>query len=106
LRNPNVIAEIEQRREEYAQLTKITKQRVVDGMLESIDMAKSIAEPATMLKGWTEVGKMHGFYEPQKHEINLNAQHEIRVRQLQQLPDEELMKLAQGETIEGEYSEQ
>lgn len=85
--------------------TTLTRLDVLDGFLESIDMAKTMAEPSTMIAGWDKVAKMMGFYEPQviKHEVSVNGQ--VMVKKMESMSDEELLALIEQHrtpAIEGE----
>ena len=48
----------------YAEAAQATKIDVMAGLKEAIDMAKLMSEPATMIAGWREIGKLCGYYEP------------------------------------------
>ena len=104
MRHPKVERAIAERRAEYAVASQVTKKRVIDGFLESIEMAKIKADPLTMIAGWREVGKMCGFYEPTKAKIEVSVQGQVLLQRLNGLSDEELLKLAEGDpnVLEGD----
>ena len=104
MRHPKIERAIAERRAEYAAASRVTKKRVIDGFLESIEMAKIKADPLTMIAGWREVGKMCGFYEPTKAKIEVSVQGQVLLQRLNGLSDEELLKLAEGDpnVLEGE----
>lgn len=88
-------------RQKYAQASDMTRRRVVDGILEAIDMAKAKQDPAVMISGWKEVAKICGLNEPQKVQIDINAS--VTTEHLRSLSDAELARLlAESEAIEGE----
>lgn len=97
MQKPEIILAARQRRDEYAQLSKITKDRVTQGFLDAAEMARLQADPASMTKAWIEVAKLHGLYEATKVELNINAKHEVIVKNLQSMSDEELLAMAEGE---------
>ncbi len=104
MRHPKIERAIAERRAEYAVASQVTKKRVIDGFLESIEMAKIKADPLTMIAGWREVGKMCGFYEPTKAKIEVSVQGQVLFQRLNAMSDEELLKLAEGDpnVIDGE----
>ena len=104
MRHPKVERAIAVRRAEYAAASQVTKNRVIDGFLESIEMAKIKADPLTMIAGWREVGKMCGFYEATKAKIEVSVQGQVLIQRLNAMSDEELLKLAEGDpnVLEGE----
>lgn len=89
----------------YEEASSMTRKRVMDGLLEGIEMAKLMAEPASMIAGWREVGKMCGYYEPRKAKIEINVSGNVTVKQLESLPDHELLKLVRGEVEDVEFEE-
>lgn len=104
MQHPKIERAIAERRAEYAAASQVTKKRVIDGFLESIEMAKIKADPLTMIAGWREVGKMCGFYEPTKAKIEVSVQGQVLLQRLNGLSDEELLKLSEGDptVLEGE----
>ena len=106
MKHPKIERAIAERRAEYAAASQVTKKRVIDGFLESIEMAKIKADPLTMIAGWREVGKMCGFYEPTKAKIEVSVQGQVLIQRLNALSDEELLKLAEGDpnVLEGEVT--
>lgn len=106
MRHPKIERAIAERRAEYAAASQVTKKRVIDGFLESIEMAKIKADPLTMIAGWREVGKMCGFYEPTKAKSRFRCGERKLVQRLNAMSDEELLKLAEGDpnVLEGEVT--
>lgn len=101
----NVQAALAKSRSQNEAAVLMTKKKVMEGFLESIEMAKSKGDPFVMIAGWREVAKMCGYYEPIKHKLEIDAKGQIIVQRLQTLTDAQLVQLAQGESsdiIEGE----
>lgn len=86
LKMPNVQKLIRQYQQEYAEASKLTKQRVIEMQLEAYDMAKLMADPSAMSKAAREAGLLCGFYEPTKIEITNAAGR----KKVEQLSDDEL----------------
>jgi len=91
-------------RAEFAKETGITKQAVLQGLMEAADMAKLLADPMAMVRAWSEIGKMMGHYAPEvkKHLHGLDKESRDA---LKALPDDQLHRLAKGTIIEGEFEE-
>lgn len=75
----------------YEQAAQMTRKKVMDMLVESYDMAKMAAEPASMVSAAREIGKMCGYYEPQKIKI----EHSLAdgVSRMDRLSDEDLMEV-------------
>lgn len=101
--HPKIKRAIAERRAEYAIASRVTKKRVVDGFLEAIDMARTKADPLTMVAGWREVGKMCGFYEPTKTKVEVSVNGRVVVDRLNSMSDEELLRvISDGSVIDGD----
>jgi hypothetical protein len=85
-----------------ARMAGVSRQDVIDGMKEAIEQAKLLAEPMAQIAGWREIAKMLGFYAPEVKEFRLTGSQEAKVKEMQRLTDDELLRLAEGEVIEGE----
>jgi phage terminase small subunit len=81
----------------YEAAAQMTRQKVMDGLLEGVALAKLVSEPASVIAGWREIGKMCGYYEPVKRQIDINLSADVTVRRLEALSDTELLKLVKGE---------
>lgn len=95
---PNVLKAYHAEKVLYETASQMTRKRVMDGLLEAVEMAKLMAEPASMVSGWREIGKMCGYYEPTKIQVDVNVSGEVSVRQLNAMTDAELLKLIKGPT--------
>lgn len=74
----------------------MTRQKVMDGMLEAIEMARMMAEPSSMIAGWREIGKICGYYAPVEHRVKVDVSGNVIVDRLNSLSDAELLKIIQG----------
>ena len=74
----------------------MTRKKVMDMHLEAFEMAKLMAEPASMVSAAREIGRMCGYYEPVKHTVDVNVKGEVAVRQLNAMSDSDLLKLITG----------
>jgi phage terminase small subunit len=106
LQSPSVKRAITDARLEYARVSGQTKQKVIDGFAEAIDMARIKADPIAMIAGWREIGKMCGFYEPVKTKVEVSVSGQVMLSRLNSMTDQELLALVDGsiEALEGEFS--
>lgn len=95
VQQPNVLALKSKYEAEYRQSVMMDRQQVMEGLKESIDMAKLMSEPATMIAGWREIGKLCGFYAPVEQKIKIDVSGDVTMRTLNQLSDAELLELIQ-----------
>ena len=77
----------------YEEASQMTRKKVMDGLLEGVEMAKLMAEPASMISGWREIGKMCGYYEPTRHKVDINVTGNVVMERMNRLSDAELLKL-------------
>lgn len=105
MRNPKVLDAIAEERLEYAKASQMTKQKVIDGFSEAIDLGRIKGDPIAMIAGWREIAKMCGFYEATKTKVEVSVQGKVLIDRLNTLSDQELIALAQGDpsVLEGEF---
>lgn len=75
---------------------QMSRQKVMNGMLEAIEMAKLMAEPASMIAGWREIGKLCGYYAPVEHKVKMDITGNIVLDKMNSLSDAELLKIISG----------
>ena len=104
---PKIQEALRYQHRKYEKATQLTRKKVMDGMLEAIDMAKMQADPKTMVSGWRELGLMCGYYAAEKKVIDINITAKRAVDKLEALTDAELLEMIENdsETIEGEFAE-
>ena len=90
---PNILALYHEEKRLYEEAAQMTRKKVMDMFIEAYDMAKLMSEPATMVSAAREVGKMCGYYEPTKTQVNVTLNGQVNVAQLGRLSDEELLKI-------------
>lgn len=98
IRMPNVIKVYEREKALYEAACQMTRKKVMDMQLEAFQMAKLMAEPSSMVSAAREIGRMCGYYEPVKHQIDVNVKGEVTVRQLNNMSDADLLKFISGGT--------
>ncbi len=103
---PLVQAELAQMYGEARKKANVTRDDVLAGFQEAINDAKLAGDPATQIKGWTEIGKMCGFYAPEERKITVDITQTELLKQIDSMSTEELLELAEQdslEVIEAEY---
>jgi len=90
---PNVLALRNKYAAKYEEASQMTRKKVMDGLLEAVEMAKLMSEPATMVSGWREVGKMCGYYAPVEHKIKIDVSGNVVLDRLNSMSDAELLKV-------------
>lgn len=93
--------ELAKARDEMKNATGITREDVLAGLQEAAMFAKLMADPQAMVRAWSEIGKMLGFYAPEVKKVEHNFGKETR-EVLRNMNDQELLQLAKGRVIEGE----
>jgi hypothetical protein len=87
---PNVQREIAKYQEQFRAASELSKKDVMDMLKESFDMAKLMSEPSSMVSAAREIGKLCGYYEPKKIDINVAVGGRI---QYEQLSDADLFRM-------------
>lgn len=100
MKNSKIQHALAAEREKTAKTNEMTKKKVIDGFKEAIDMARTQAEPNTMINGWREIGRMCGFYEPTKTDIRVSVEGKALLKQIEQMDDQQLLEeLGEGEDV-------
>jgi hypothetical protein len=60
-----------------------------------------MSEPATMIAGWREIGKICGHYEPKKISVDLSINGQLVLDRMDKLSDRELIDIIQKARTEG-----
>jgi Terminase small subunit len=101
MRQPKIQDGIRVERTKYEHAGNMTRKKVLDGLAEAIDIARTTSEPASMVAGWREVAKICGYYAPETKRLELSVAGSIHVSQLENMTDDELVKaIIEGQSIE------
>lgn len=95
VQQPNVLVLKSKYEAEYRESVMMDRRQVMEGLKESIEMAKLMSEPATMIAGWREIGKLCGYYAPVETKVKVDISGDVTMRTLNQLSDAELLDLIQ-----------
>lgn len=108
IKMPNVLKVIDAERRAFEEENAMSRRKVMDMLLESYDMAKLSAEPASMVSAAREIGRLCGYYEPRKVQLDVTVQGSIAMGRLNALSDAELLRLIEsggsGTLLEGPES--
>ena len=102
MNSETVREEIAKARAQLTDLTQIARVDVVDGILDSIAMARMQGDANGVRLGWVEVGKILGHYAPEVKTINLNLNQQRLRTKFEALSDEELLAIANGNVTDVE----
>ena len=98
LTKPNIQTALRARQQEIETQLQVTRQGVLDGLQEAIELARAQGNPTALIGAWREIGKMCGYYAPERKHVELSAKGERTMRRLEVLSDEELLAMAEQVT--------
>lgn len=88
-------------REAMALNSGVTRDEIVAGFLDAAAMARTMSDPMGMIAAWRELGKLLGHYAPEVRKIEKKINKGDLLHAMDQLSDEELLRLAKGTVVEG-----
>lgn len=107
--NPVIQAALRSMCRDTQQRLNINREHCVAIMAEAVEMARIMSEPMTMIAGAREMAKMLGHYEPERREIAVTDQTGRLLHKVNQLTDDQLVKMLNSpdmNVIDGEYTMQ
>lgn len=99
---PSFAALAQAQRQANADAIQMTRERVMNGLVEAAEMAKLMAEPSSMVAAWREIGKMSGFYAPVETRIKVEGN--ITLDKMNRLTDAELLEIVKPVTEKLSYA--
>jgi transposase len=101
LQDPRVQGYIKDLQEAHAKRLNVKREQVIEGLLEAIEHAKMMNEPATEMRGWEAIAKMQGYNAPERRIHDLSEDAKRMVDQMRGMDDDEIAKMAgMGDVIE------
>lgn len=97
LRNDNVAAEIGARQAADVARLGLAREDVLRGLLGAIESAHEQANPMAQIAGWREIGKLLGFYAPERQRLELSAGGQAELWRLEAMSDEQLLAVVAGQ---------
>lgn len=107
MRTEEVQLYLAEARQEMRDISTIKRIDVLNIFMEAVEMARTLADPAQMINGAKEIGKMLGYYEPEKVDITVSMDTNVLASKMRQMTDAELYDLAakKAKQIDGEVVE-
>lgn len=104
---PNVLKLYNAEKALYEQASQMTRKKVMDGLLEGIEMCRLTSDGPGVITGWKTVGQMCGYFEPVKRRLDINVTGQLQVQNMSRMSDAELLRvIQQGAQAELELLEQ
>lgn len=83
----------------------VSRQQAIQGLLEAVALAREQRDPAAMISGFREIGRMCGYYAPERVSVVAETAYDRLLRQMEALSDEELAGLVAGQSVDGDSVE-
>lgn len=100
LKNPKIIDAVNLEQSKFEKASDMSRKKVIDGLLEAIDVGRTMSDPTAMVAGWREIAKICGYNAPETKRIEFNVTGAVRLSEIEDLSDEDLMKLIiEGESV-------
>ena len=96
---PHIIQAREELKRELRGRMAITKEDIVNGYQEAVEMAKIVSDPMAMIAGWKETSRILGYDAPQKVDINIHASVDAMASQVKAMDDASLARLLGADQI-------
>lgn len=93
LTNVAISSRLEARQKADATRLSVTRENVLQRLLDAFDVAKEEREPAAMVAAARELGKLLGFYAPTRVEANLDVKELAARGQFERMTDAQLYAL-------------
>jgi phage terminase small subunit len=99
-RMPNILRLYNEEKRAYEAASNMSRKRVMEGLIEGIEMAKSMSEPASVIAGWREVGKMCGYYAPVEVKHKVTHEGTVMIDRMNRMSDVDLLKFIQEQATQ------
>ena len=99
LTKPNILAVIQARQAAMARELQITRQSVIQGLLEAVSMGREQQNPGAMVCALREVAKILGFNIPEVTRIKMESSAESTLAKYSRMKDDELLLLMSRGTV-------
>lgn len=93
LTNVAISSAIEARRQADSARLAITRQNVLQQLMDAFGLAREMGQPAAMVAAARELGRLMGFYAPGKVESIVSRANAFEKEYVQRLTDDELMSM-------------
>lgn len=93
LSRPDVLEAVRSHERAIETGLQMSRDKVIAGLLEAIDIAETKADARTLIAGWRELGKMMGYYEPSRKLVSIRADDRKAFAYFEKLSDQELIQM-------------
>lgn len=94
LLHPEARKVLQAERSRVAEKARVTKEEVIEGLKEAIELGREVGRPEAMVAGWREIGRIIGCYEPTEVKHTHRVEGPISRRQISEMTDEDLLAMA------------
>jgi len=92
---PTGMALYNEEKKKYEEVSEMTRKRVMDGLLDGIEMCKITGDGPGVITGWKTIGQMCGYFEPIKRKVELSVKGNVMLGRLNAMSDADLLKVIQ-----------
>lgn len=97
LTNSNLQAEIHRLRRQYEQAMGISREKVIEELVAAVDLAQAQGDARSMIGGWREIGRICGYYAPEKEvQVHVNVAAQRLIEKYETMSDTELMAILEA----------
>ncbi|MBU6257885.1 MAG: terminase small subunit [Burkholderiales bacterium] len=97
LANASVRAAIAARQGVDSKRLDIERQDVIQGLLAAVAQAKEDRNPAAMISGWSQIGRMLGYFAPERREVEVTTPGvKDRLARMEEMSDAELVAMIEA----------
>jgi len=94
LTDANVIAAIEAKQRDLAQEYELDKRRVVNELLDAVEVARQSLDAGNMIRAWVEIAKMLGINTPEIEKIEITVGSNAIRSKYEAMSDDQLISIA------------
>lgn len=91
LNNPEVASAVSTKRREIENQHHVDRTRVINGLLEGVAIAEQKGDASNVIAGWRELGKMLGYYEPERKKVDVSLDARRVISRFERMSDAELV---------------
>lgn len=93
LRIAKVSAALKARQQSDATRLSLSRNDVLAGLLVAVDQARVQANPAAMISGWREIGRLMGYYSPEVKKTGVATGARATLHKFESMHDAELLAI-------------
>ena len=95
LTKPTLQSALQARQSADAARLSLQREDVLKGLLEGVEQARVQGDPAAMIRGWAEIGRLMGYYSPEIKRVDMTVTGQVALDRLAQLSDAELLQIVE-----------